>query len=95
MNARQKAKHYKKLYERMAISPRFEITKGKIETVKIVHIVSKEQLNNMPIEWTLGNIAEKIGKEVFLKELYNYRIEEDYLNMGTKITAWLNVVKEV
>lgn len=90
MNARQKAKYWKKRYEQIANMPlpNFTVTNYKIQTLKVKRICNAESEKVVELTETLMMRDFSLGISQFVKT----EIEET--PMGLEITKTLKVVDE-
>ena len=97
MNARQKAKYYKKrcevLEKRLDIyTSRDIVTPVNVEVLKVCEIIPRYmEYDETFLDITKRRMAEKMAD--FLKDFVDYRVEEDFLSLGRKVEARLSVVR--
>lgn len=97
MNARQKAKYYKKrcdvLEKRLDIyATRAIVTPVNVEVLKVCEFIPRcMEHDEVFLDITKRRMAEKMGE--FLKDFVEYRVEEDFVAFGHKVEARLSVVR--
>lgn len=66
-----------------------------VKTLLVSEFVSYRDMEHLPEYFIKNRLAEKLAKGIIDYHLYNYKIEKDYLRIGNKITAWLEVVEPI
>ena len=108
MNARQKAKKYKKLaernaekaaaFDRMQLAENFSncITDRQIETLKCVSIIDDgyNSFLQRSKDVVLKEAAQKLGECLLENDLINYKVEQNHNFKGVRTaTMWVKVIK--
>lgn len=97
MNQWKKQKYYdkwKKHHERKRRPDPtlFFGTRRDIKTLKVVEIIGRKEAD-LPPYFIKERIARKLAEGIIDYHLFNYKVEKDYIKIGDKITAWVDVVE--
>lgn len=101
MNQWKKQKYYnkwnKRRVERNKIKKPLKIIEVRrdVKTLLVSEIVSYRDIENLPVYFINKRLAAKLAEGIIDNHLYNYKVEKDYLRIGNKITAWVEIVEPI
>lgn len=64
-----------------------------IRTIKVSEIYNYEIVQNISLYEINKRLAGKLAAGIVENHLFNYMVEKDYLKLGNKVTAWIDVVE--